>query len=105
MSSERKDKIIALLKSIETGEVSAVQVVNETKYIQHNPQTKEGGEGLAELFKRLSKSSPTVNVVRIFSDGDYVFGHMEYDARQGKVLGPNSMSLIVENEIDFVKFS
>jgi predicted SnoaL-like aldol condensation-catalyzing enzyme len=79
LSSERKDKIIALLKSIETGEVSAVQVVNETKYIQHNPQTKEGGEGLAELFKRLSKSSPTVNVVRIFSDGDYVFGHMEYD--------------------------
>ena len=79
MSSERKDKIVALLKSIETGEVSAVQVVNETKYIQHNPQTDEGGKGLAELFKQLSKSSPTVNVVRIFSDGDYIFGHTEYD--------------------------
>lgn len=79
MPSERKEKIVALLKSIETGEVSAVNVVNESKYIQHNPQTKEGGEGLAELFKRLSKSSPKVNVVRIFSDGDFVFGHTEYD--------------------------
>ena len=49
------------------------------KYIQHNPQTHEGGEGLAALFKRLAKSSPRVNIVRIFSDGDYVFAHTEYD--------------------------
>lgn len=79
MTAKRKQAICALLKGIETGEESAVDVVNRDRYIQHNPQTQEGGEGLAALFKRLSKSSPRVNIVRIFSDGDYVFGHTEYD--------------------------
>jgi len=79
MTSKRKDQICALLKGIETGDATAVAVVNEGKYIQHNPQTHEGSEGLEELFKRLSKSSPRVNIVRIFEDGDYVFAHTEYD--------------------------
>lgn len=53
--------------------------VNEARYIQHNPQTHEGSDGLAILFKRLSKTSPRVNIVRAFEDGDYVFAHTEYD--------------------------
>lgn len=79
MSSNRKDRICALLKGIETGDPASVTVVNEARYIQHNPQTHEGSEGLAELFKRLAKSSPRVNIVRVFEDGDYVFAHTEYD--------------------------
>ena len=79
MTSERKDRIRALLKGIETGDAAAVAVVNQDIYIQHNPQTHEGSEGLAALFKRLSKTSPRVNIVRAFADGDYVFAHTEYD--------------------------
>ena len=75
----KKDQIQALLKSIETGDPGPVAVVNEAKYIQHNPQTHEGSEGLASLFQRLSKTSPRVNVVRAFEDGDFVFAHTEYD--------------------------
>ncbi len=75
----KKEQICALLKSIETGDPEAVAVVDEDKYIQHNPQTHEGNEGLATLFKRLSKTSPKVNIVRIFEDGEYVFAHTEYD--------------------------
>ncbi len=37
------------------------------------------------MFKRLSKSSPRVNIVRIFSDGDYVFAHTEYDFDTSRV--------------------
>lgn len=85
MTSERKQQICALLKGIETGDEAAVAVVNPNKYIQHNPQTHEGGEGLAALFKRLSRTSPRVNIVRIFSDGDYVFGHTEYDFSSRRV--------------------
>ena len=85
MTTTRKDQIRALLKGIETGDAAAVAVVNPDKYIQHNPQTHEGGEGLAALFKRLSKSSPRVNVVRAFEDGDYVFAHTEYDFRSSKI--------------------
>jgi len=79
MKANRKKLICELLKGIETGEASSVAVVNQTKYIQHNPQTHEGGEGLAALFKRLSKSNPRVNIVRVFEDGDYIFAHTEYD--------------------------
>ena len=85
MSSERKDQIRGLLKGIETGDPAAAAVVNPEKYIQHNPQTHEGSEGLAALFKRLSKSSPRVNIVRVFEDGDYVFAHTEYDFASSKI--------------------
>lgn len=79
MNSKRKDQIYALLKGIETGDAAAVAVVNEDKYIQHNPQTHEGSEGLVALFERLSKTSPRVNIVRVFEDGNYIFAHTEYD--------------------------
>jgi len=85
MTSSRKDQIRALLKGIETGDEAAVAVVNPDKYIQHNPQTHEGSEGLAALFKRLSKSSPRVNIVRAFEDSDYVFAHTEYDFASSKI--------------------
>jgi predicted SnoaL-like aldol condensation-catalyzing enzyme len=85
MTSKRKSQICALLKGIETGDEESVAVVNPDKYIQHNPQTHEGGEGLAALFKRLSKSSPRVNIVRVFSDGDYVFAHTEYDFSTSRI--------------------
>ena len=79
MTLTHKEKVHKLLKGIETGDPEAVTVVNEAKYIQHNPLTKEGSEGLAELFKRLSKMSPTVELVRVFQDGEYVFAHTDYD--------------------------
>ena len=85
MTSKRKNQICALLKGIETGDAEAVAVVNEDKYIQHNPQTHEGSEGLAALFKRLSKTSPRVNLVRVFEDGDYVFAHTEYDFAKSNI--------------------
>lgn len=79
MVFNNKEKVCKLLKGIETGDPASVAAVNEEKYIQHNPQTQEGSEGLAELFKRLSKTSPRVNIVRVFADGDFVFAHTEYD--------------------------
>ena len=81
----KKDQIRALLKSIETGDPGPVAVVNEAKYIQHNPQTQEGSEGLAALFQRLSRTSPRVNIVRAFEDGDFVFAHTEYDFASRKI--------------------
>jgi predicted SnoaL-like aldol condensation-catalyzing enzyme len=81
----KKDQIRALLKSIETGDPGPVTVVDEAKYIQHNPQTHEGSEGLADLFQRLSKTSPRVNIVRAFGDGEFVFAHTEYDFSSRKI--------------------
>lgn len=77
--ASRKDLLQKLLKGIETGDADAASVVNEDSYIQHNPQTREGGPGLAELFARLSKTSPKVRFCRVFEDGDFAFAHNEYD--------------------------
>jgi predicted SnoaL-like aldol condensation-catalyzing enzyme len=85
MTTKRKQLIHALLKGIETGDPTSVEVVNQDQYIQHNPHTHEGGEGLAALFKRLSETNPKVNIVRLFSDGDFVFGQTEYDFSSQRV--------------------
>lgn len=75
----KKDLIQKLLKGIETGDATAAAVVNEAKYIQHNPQTHEGSEGLAALFARLAKTNPSVSFIRVFEDGDFAFAHNQYD--------------------------
>ena len=85
MQSNRQAGIINLLKGIETGDPASVEVINPDQYIQHNPQTYEGRDGLARLFKQLSQTNPRVNIVRIFEDGDYVFAHTEYDFAQRNI--------------------
>ncbi|MBV7298395.1 hypothetical protein [Enterovibrio paralichthyis] len=86
MNEIRKQRIHDLLKKgIEHGDASAVTVVDEKQYKQHNPMTKEGDIGLAELFARLAKTNPHVEIIRIFSDGDYVFAHTEYDFSSVKI--------------------
>jgi predicted SnoaL-like aldol condensation-catalyzing enzyme len=77
--TSKKDLLRKFLKGIETGDAMAAAVVNEEKYIQHNPQTHEGSEGIAALFARLSKTSPRVTFARVFEDGDFAFAHNEYD--------------------------
>ena len=57
-----KQKVHVLLKGIETGDPEAALVVNEQVYVQHNPHTQEGTDGLAKLF------CPTV---KIRSQSDY----------------------------------
>ena len=79
MTTDRIERIRTLLKGIETDDPEAVSVISPSQYIQHNPQTQTGREGLAALFARLAKTSPRVNIVRAFADGDFVFGHTEYD--------------------------
>ena len=41
----------------------------------------KASEGIAELFARLSKTSPRVTFKRVFEDGDFAFAHIEYDFR------------------------
>ena len=77
--TSKRELIQRLLKGIETGDAMAAAVVNEAKYVQHNPQTHEGSEGLAALFARLSKTNPRVTFVRVFEDGDFAFAHNQYD--------------------------
>ena len=75
----QKQQVVALLKSIETGEPAPVASVNPDKYIQHNLAVGDGLAGLGAVLQLLPKGSAKVNTVRVFQDGDRVFAHTEYD--------------------------
>ncbi|MEM0989420.1 MAG: nuclear transport factor 2 family protein [Pseudomonadota bacterium] len=77
--TSQKQLLMKLLKGIETGDPEAAAVVNESKYVQHNPRTGEGSPGLAALFARLAKTNPRVVFYRVFEDGEFAFAHNEYD--------------------------
>ena len=79
MSSDPKAQVVALLKSIETGEAAPVAVVNPAKYIQHNLAVGDGLAGFGAVLQALPKGSAKVNTVRVFQDGEFVFAHTEYN--------------------------
>ena len=75
----KKEKVVALLKSIETGAAEPVGYINPNKYIQHNLGAADGLAGFGALLKALPPNSAKVNTVRAFEDGDFVFTHTEYN--------------------------
>ena len=79
MSLSNKEKGVALLTSIETGDPTPVSYINPDKYIQHNLMAGDGLEGFGEVMKQLPEGSAKARVVRAFQDGDYVFLHTEYN--------------------------
>jgi predicted SnoaL-like aldol condensation-catalyzing enzyme len=79
MEISNKQKVIALLKSIETGDTVPVGYINPDKYIQHNLGAADGLAGFGALLQQLPPNSAKVNTVRAFQDGDYVFTHTDYN--------------------------
>ncbi|MEH6451023.1 MAG: nuclear transport factor 2 family protein [Oleispira sp.] len=74
-----KDKAVAVLNSIESGDQQAVSYINAAQYTQHNLAVGDGLAGFGEVLQALPKDSAKVNVVRAFTDGDYVFSHTDYN--------------------------
>lgn len=79
MEIPNKEKVVALLKSIETGAEEPVGYMNPNKYIQHNLGVADGLEGFGALLQQLPPNSAKVNTVRAFQDGDYVFAQTDYN--------------------------
>jgi len=77
--SNPKQQVIALLKSIETGDPAPVSVINPDQYIQHNLAVADGLSGFGALLAQLPKGNAKVNTVRVFQDGEHVFAHTEYE--------------------------
>jgi len=78
MEISNKEKVIALLKSIETGAQEPIGYINPNKYIQHNLGVSDGLEGFGALLQQLPPNSAKVNTVRAFEDGDFVFTQTNY---------------------------
>lgn len=76
---ENKQKVVDLLKSIESGASEPVGYINPNKYIQHNVDVEDGLAGFGKLLQQLPPNSARVNTVRVFEDGPFVFAHTEYN--------------------------
>ncbi|MGP1515202.1 MAG: nuclear transport factor 2 family protein [Bacteroidales bacterium] len=74
-----KEKVVALLKSIETGDPNPIAFINAEKYTQHNLSIKDGLTGFGAALSKLPKGSARVNTIRAFQDGDFVFTHTDYN--------------------------
>jgi predicted SnoaL-like aldol condensation-catalyzing enzyme len=74
-----KQKVVDLLKSLETGAAEPVGYINPDKYIQHNLGAADGLAGLGALLQQLPPKSARVNTARVFEDGNFVFAHTDYN--------------------------
>jgi predicted SnoaL-like aldol condensation-catalyzing enzyme len=85
MSMSEIENVLTVLRDIGSGNPDlATGHMNPAKYIEHNPRTADGVDGLREYISRLSKEKSHLKVVRAFQDGPYVFTHGE-----GLILGQN----------------
>lgn len=78
-TTDPKSAVVALLRSIETGDPSAAAAIDPTTYIQHNLAAADGLAGFGALMQSLPKGSAKARPVRVFRDGAFVFTHTEYD--------------------------
>ncbi|MFY0631734.1 MAG: hypothetical protein JXR05_15320 [Flavobacteriaceae bacterium] len=79
MELSNKEKGVALLLSLETGDQTPVGYINPNKYIQHNLGVAGGLEGFGAVLQNAPEGGFKANVVRAYQDGDYVFTHTIYD--------------------------
>ncbi len=75
----KKEQVVQLLKSIETGDAKPVAYINPNKYKQHNLMVGDGLAGFGAVLQQLPKDSAKVNTVRVIQDGNYVVTHTEYN--------------------------
>ena len=77
--TSKKDQVVQLLKSIESGDAKPVGYINPNKYKQHNLMVGDGLAGFGAVLQQLPKGSAKVNTVRVIQDGNYVVTHTEYN--------------------------
>lgn len=70
---------IAVLKSLETGDSSAImRLVSAQKFIQHNPTMPDGRQALIDALPHVARAGAKVRTVRTLADGSFVVHHSEY---------------------------
>ncbi len=75
----KKDKVIALLNSFNTGDQTPISYINPNKYIQHNLGVADGLAGFGAVMQHAPPGGFKAEVIRAFEDGEYVFTHTQYD--------------------------
>lgn len=79
MKLSNKQKAVALLESLETGDQAPAGYINPNIYIQHNLMTGDGLAGFGAVLQNAPEGGFKAKVIRAFEDGDYAFSHTVYD--------------------------
>lgn len=79
MELSKKDKAVALLNSLNTGDQTPISYINPEKYIQHNLDVGDGLAGFGAVVSNPPEGGFKANVIRSFEDGEFAFTHTEYD--------------------------
>ncbi|MEM6772535.1 MAG: hypothetical protein AAF597_18300, partial [Bacteroidota bacterium] len=74
-----KEKAVALIESLETGDKTPISYINPNKYIQHNLDVADGLAGFGEALSHAPEGGFKAKVVRALEDGDFVVLHTIYD--------------------------
>lgn len=75
----QREKAVAVLQSIQTGDPAAFAYINPQRYTQHNLSIPDGVQGIAGVLGSQPVGSFKAHVVRAFEDGDHVVTHTLYD--------------------------
>ena len=78
-SLSNKEKAVAVISSIETGDQTAVGYINPDKYIQHNLDVADGLAGFGAVLQAIPEGTAKARVKRAIQDGEYVMTHTEYN--------------------------
>lgn len=73
------EKVAALLNSFNTGDTAPIAYINPEKYVQHNLDVADGLAGFGAVIQNAPPQGFGADVKRIFTDGDYVVAHTEYE--------------------------
>ena len=83
-----EDRAIAVLEALESGDTTAiVEYIDPNTYIQHNLSFPSGREALLEALSNGSLDGTTVEVVRSFTDGNFVVTHSDYQLFGQRMVG------------------
>lgn len=76
-----EQKVVDVLKSIETGASEPIAYINAESYTQHNLGVADGLAGFGAALGQLANypEKARVNTIRVFADGDYVVAHTDYN--------------------------
>ncbi len=79
MVPSAKERAVALLESLESGDPAPIAYIHPQRYTQHNLAVADGLAGFGAVMEHAPPGGFKAKVVRAFQDGDFVFTHTIYD--------------------------
>ncbi|MEM8711600.1 MAG: nuclear transport factor 2 family protein [Planctomycetota bacterium] len=79
LTPSARERAVALLESLESGDPTPASYIDPQQYTQHNLSVADGLEGFGAVLAAAPPEGFKAKVVRAFEDGEFVFTHTQYD--------------------------